>query len=167
MTPEQCKAARALLGWSQNHLAENALVSRATVADFESRERAPTTNNLRAIKASFYAAGIEMLPKGEEFGEGVRFRERKMRYVNSFRLLSNRDGIAIPMEFAGEPFKCFVTKEALEDQTKMSVTNLEQYQTAASQILPLILNAAENYCKASGVEDEIVIDSARLTAAGH
>lgn len=35
MTPTQCKAARALVGWTQADLANNASLSISTVADFE------------------------------------------------------------------------------------------------------------------------------------
>ncbi|MCA9689970.1 MAG: XRE family transcriptional regulator [Myxococcales bacterium] len=63
MTPRQCKAARALLGWSQTVLAENARASLVTVARFEAgaevRER--TRYDLqRALED----VGIEFLDDG-------------------------------------------------------------------------------------------------------
>jgi DNA-binding XRE family transcriptional regulator len=35
LSPELCRAARGLLDWTQNDLAEAALVSRSTIRDFE------------------------------------------------------------------------------------------------------------------------------------
>ena len=35
----QCRAARALLNWTQDQLAQNAQVARATIADFERNTR--------------------------------------------------------------------------------------------------------------------------------
>ncbi|MCL6708139.1 helix-turn-helix domain-containing protein [Pseudomonas sp. R2.Fl] len=36
LTPEMCRAARGLLGWTQGDLAEQAEVSRGTIRDYES-----------------------------------------------------------------------------------------------------------------------------------
>ena len=51
----QCRAARAILNWSQDELATNAQVARATVADFERRERDPVRNNMFSIISAFEA----------------------------------------------------------------------------------------------------------------
>jgi transcriptional regulator with XRE-family HTH domain len=39
MTPAQCRAARALIGWSQQQLAKEARIGVSTVADFELTRR--------------------------------------------------------------------------------------------------------------------------------
>ena len=41
ITADQCRAARGLLNWTQEQLATNARVSRATIVDFESNTRQP------------------------------------------------------------------------------------------------------------------------------
>jgi transcriptional regulator with XRE-family HTH domain len=56
--PEQCRAARALLGLSQEELARAAGISRATLIDFERGEREPIFANLK-IQAALERAGIE------------------------------------------------------------------------------------------------------------
>jgi transcriptional regulator with XRE-family HTH domain len=58
MLPEQCRAARAWLNWSQRALATRARVSASTVRNFEAGARVPHPNNLRAIVAAFAQAGI-------------------------------------------------------------------------------------------------------------
>ncbi len=58
MTPEQSRAARAWLDWSQDELAAKASVSLSTVRDFEKARRVPIPNNLTAMRAALEAAGI-------------------------------------------------------------------------------------------------------------
>jgi ribosome-binding protein aMBF1 (putative translation factor) len=58
MTPEQCRAARGWLGWSQGDLAREAHVGLSTVKDYESAKRRPIQNNLDAMQRALEAAGI-------------------------------------------------------------------------------------------------------------
>lgn len=75
-TPAQCRAARALLNWTQATLAERAGVARKTVADFELGERVLHVRTRRDITATLEEAGIEFLwtegPEDHQ-GDGVRF----------------------------------------------------------------------------------------------
>lgn len=70
MSPEQCRAARAWLGWSQHVLAKKASVGVSTVKDFENHNRKPIANNLNAIREALEKAGVELLfgPNGEPIG---------------------------------------------------------------------------------------------------
>ncbi len=78
MTPEVCRAARALTGVTQRELAIAANVSAQTVADFERGARRPHPNNLRAIRCFFE-------------DKGIRFIEESDRMVGiDFRLLNQR-----------------------------------------------------------------------------
>ena len=61
MSPEQCKAARAWLGWSQDELAKQAEVGVSTVKDFERGGRKPMLQNIRAMRAAIEAAGMTLL----------------------------------------------------------------------------------------------------------
>jgi transcriptional regulator with XRE-family HTH domain len=58
-TPAQCRAARALLNWSQKDLSEASLVGTKTIADYERGTRAPYDRTLRDLRETFEAAGIE------------------------------------------------------------------------------------------------------------
>lgn len=74
ITPEQCRAARALLGWSQPDLADAVGIARETIAHFERGARTPHPNNLTAIRSTLEAAGIDFIdPNGG--GQGVRMRK--------------------------------------------------------------------------------------------
>ena len=66
MSPDQCRAARAWLGWTQPELAEKASVGVATVKDYERGSRTPMANNLKAMRAALEAAGVTLLFDGEK-----------------------------------------------------------------------------------------------------
>jgi DNA-binding transcriptional regulator YiaG len=68
MTPEQCRAARGWLDWSQDELATAANVSLSTVRDFEKGRRVPIANNLAAMKGALEAKGIEFVENDETSG---------------------------------------------------------------------------------------------------
>ena len=74
VTREQCKAGRALVGWSQTDLADAADVGLSTVRDFETGKRTPINNNLSAIKAALEHAGVEFIA-GNGGGPGVRLQQ--------------------------------------------------------------------------------------------
>lgn len=61
LTPEQSRAARGWLDWSQDELAKRATVSLSTVRDFKKGRRVPIKNNLTALQRVLEAAGIRLL----------------------------------------------------------------------------------------------------------
>lgn len=65
ISPEQSRAARAWLDWSQQDLADKANTSLSTVRDFESGRRTPIKNNLEAIRLVFEMAGVTFQSRGE------------------------------------------------------------------------------------------------------
>jgi transcriptional regulator with XRE-family HTH domain len=73
ITPAQCRAARAMLKWSQQGLADRAKVHRATVNTFERSGHRLGPNNLAAIESAFIGAGLELLSSADGKGVGVRF----------------------------------------------------------------------------------------------
>ncbi|RVD73343.1 MAG: helix-turn-helix transcriptional regulator [Mesorhizobium sp.] len=74
ITAGQLRAARGLIGWSQQDLAEKAEVGRATIADFEAGKRAPYATTLVRLQDSLTAAGVEFIPENGG-GAGVRLRK--------------------------------------------------------------------------------------------
>jgi ribosome-binding protein aMBF1 (putative translation factor) len=71
MTPEQCRAARGWLGWSQQELAAKARVGVSTVRDFEAGRRQPIGNNLDALRRVIEDAGIRLLIRPDGSAEGI------------------------------------------------------------------------------------------------
>ncbi|MFG1282264.1 helix-turn-helix domain-containing protein [Xanthobacter autotrophicus] len=74
LTPAQCRAARALIGWSQPKLAAACGAGVSTIRDFETGKRTPIANNLTAIRAALEAAGVIFVAENGE-GAGVRLRK--------------------------------------------------------------------------------------------
>jgi transcriptional regulator with XRE-family HTH domain len=73
ITPDQCRAARGLLRWSQEHLARMATVNHRTVVTFEKGTRAPIPNNVNAIQRALEIGGAEFTAEVEGVcGAGVR-----------------------------------------------------------------------------------------------
>jgi DNA-binding XRE family transcriptional regulator len=73
MTPQQCRAARAWLDWSQDDLAVAARVSLSTVRDFEKERRVPIANNLGAMKAALESNGVGFVFDGQGAASGITF----------------------------------------------------------------------------------------------
>lgn len=76
MMPEQSRAARAWLDWSQEELAAKASVSLSTVRDFEKGKRVPIANNLSAMRAALETVGIDFV---DGASPGITFSKRKRR----------------------------------------------------------------------------------------
>ena len=74
VTAGQVRAARGLIGWSQEDLASRSKIGRATIADFESGKREPYQTTLLTIRAALESAGVIFV---EENGEGPGVRLRK------------------------------------------------------------------------------------------
>lgn len=75
ISPDQCRAARALVEMDQAVLAQRASVSRNTVVDFEKGRRVPTANNLAAIRSALEGAGVLFIAENGA-GPGVRLAKR-------------------------------------------------------------------------------------------
>jgi transcriptional regulator with XRE-family HTH domain len=61
MTPDQSRAARGLLDWSQAELAARSNLSESTIRDFEKGRRIPSINNLAAVRRALEAAGVQFI----------------------------------------------------------------------------------------------------------
>ncbi|HZH52875.1 MAG TPA: helix-turn-helix domain-containing protein [Microvirga sp.] len=76
LLPEQCRAARGLLDWTQEQLAERAGVSRSTIRDFECHRHTLQRATEALVIKAFEGAGIILLPPDRD-GPGVRLRRAK------------------------------------------------------------------------------------------
>ena len=71
LSSEQCRAARAWLGWSQENLSKRASVGLSTLKDFENGKRTPMRNNLEAMRRVLEGAGIGLLFDKEGKPQGI------------------------------------------------------------------------------------------------
>ncbi len=70
ITPKQCKAARAFLGWSQQDLADKARVVQKTITDFERGVTNPQRRIVEDIKTILQEAGIKF--ENDSEGQGAK-----------------------------------------------------------------------------------------------
>jgi transcriptional regulator with XRE-family HTH domain len=71
MRPAQCRAARALLDWTQPQLAKVAGLGLSTVVDYERDRRRVSEGAVRAIRDALEGAGIEF-NNGKRLGVRLR-----------------------------------------------------------------------------------------------
>jgi predicted transcriptional regulator len=76
ITSRQIRAARALLGWSQQQLADKAIISLNAVTRMERGDVDPRMSTLSAVEKALVDAGVEFLPPNSDKGEGVRMADR-------------------------------------------------------------------------------------------
>jgi len=74
MTPQQSRAARALLDLTQPDLARAAGLGLSTVVDFEKSRRDLPIDTLARLRAALENAGVEFIPENGG-GAGVRLRK--------------------------------------------------------------------------------------------
>jgi transcriptional regulator with XRE-family HTH domain len=74
VTPEQVKAGRRLIGWSQEDLGGHSGVSATTIGNYETRKERSSVLDLSAVRYALEAAGVEFTNGGEP---GVKLREAK------------------------------------------------------------------------------------------
>jgi DNA-binding XRE family transcriptional regulator len=71
ISPGQCRAARALLNWTQETLANKVGVALKTVRDFENERRKPINIVRTSIQQAFEQAGIEFFDD-----DGLRLKRK-------------------------------------------------------------------------------------------
>ncbi|WP_420347118.1 helix-turn-helix domain-containing protein [Pelagibius sp.] len=75
LTPEQCRAARALLDWSQPDLAAASGIGRSTITRLERGSLVPHQSNLASLRQALESAGVEFLDETRMRGPGVCLRK--------------------------------------------------------------------------------------------
>ena len=75
LSPAQCRAARALIGWSQDDLSSASKIVKETIADFEAGTLSPSERILQDMKHSLEDAGVLFIAENGG-GAGVRLAKR-------------------------------------------------------------------------------------------
>jgi transcriptional regulator with XRE-family HTH domain len=78
MLPEQCKAARSLLGMTQPQLAEASGLGLSTVVDFERDRRTVSPEAVQAMRDALKRAGVIFVEENGA-GPGVRLKKAKRK----------------------------------------------------------------------------------------
>ena len=74
LMPEQCRAARALLGWTQKELAEYSNISDLSIRNFERRQSSMKKSSQKLLRMLFENAGIIFFDQNGG-GPGVRLAD--------------------------------------------------------------------------------------------
>jgi transcriptional regulator with XRE-family HTH domain len=74
ITSAQCRAARGLLDWTQQQLADEARVGVVTVRQLEAGDTVPRRSTLEVIQRAFERAGVDLI--NENGRSGVQLRKR-------------------------------------------------------------------------------------------
>jgi transcriptional regulator with XRE-family HTH domain len=74
ITASQCRAARALLDWSQQHLASQSRVGIVTIRQLEAGVHEPRPATLQVVRQALESAGVEFIDENGG-GPGVRLRK--------------------------------------------------------------------------------------------
>jgi transcriptional regulator with XRE-family HTH domain len=75
ISPAQCRAARGLLDWKMEILADHSGVNRRTLLRFERGQAPPRASTLSAIRTALESAGVEFIAENGG-GAGVRLRAK-------------------------------------------------------------------------------------------
>ena len=76
ITPSQCRAARGLLDWTQQELADAARIGVATVRLFEGEAAEARPATLAVLRQAFESAGVQFIDENGG-GPGLRLRKRQ------------------------------------------------------------------------------------------
>lgn len=79
--PDQCRAGRALLGWSRETLGKSAGVTERTITDFERGARDPRTSTKQSLRDAFEGAGLDLIPENGG-GAGAKWQHRGIKIGN-------------------------------------------------------------------------------------
>lgn len=73
LSPEQCRAARGLLNWTQDHLATESGVSRSTIKDFECQRHSLHRSSEILLVTTFESHGVSFFVEAHNV-MGVRLK---------------------------------------------------------------------------------------------
>lgn len=113
--PAQIRAARSLVNWSQQQLAEAAQVAISSVRDIEGERRAADVGTVSNVRRALENEGVEFLPSTSQFGPGVRLVGDRPNLIRRPTVMTKWDGMPIEVEFKGKRFTALLSREAIAD----------------------------------------------------
>jgi transcriptional regulator with XRE-family HTH domain len=101
LTPAQCRAARGLLDWTQQELAQKAGLGIVTVRQLEAGTHEPRRLTLDVVRRAFERAGVEFIDE-DGGGAGVRLRKPHRSSARVSHGIASEDNFA---KGSGDPDK--------------------------------------------------------------
>ena len=75
LEPRQCRAARAILGWSRQRLSEEFGIPVPTLERYERGETSPYLKTVATLRRTLERAGVIFIDPDSEAGPGIRLRD--------------------------------------------------------------------------------------------
>lgn len=163
MKPAQCRAGRALLGWSQDELSARSKVAKATIANFEAENCLPYERTLQDLVTAMEAAGVQFI---QENGGGVGVRlKNAVASIERIVNMDSFDGIKVRVSFRGRSIQVVMGVEVLEDLDRVPAYRTSEevrssFETHRDKIfwpwkdtpMPALLNQSKLRLKMSKVD---------------
>src|SRR5262245_51579986 len=90
LTPLQLRAARALVDWSREDLAQKSDISPQAVREFELGSSDPKLGTVQKWRRALEAAGVRLVDADQHGGSGVRFIDNAAEKAVSAKLLKKQ-----------------------------------------------------------------------------
>ena len=113
--PAQIRAGRALLGWSQEQLAQEAEVALSTVRDTENERRAADTTAVKNIRRALWNGGVVFAPGRQDKGPGVHLVANRPHLIRRPTVMQKYEGMPFAVEWQGRVVTVFVAYEVIDD----------------------------------------------------
>lgn len=152
ITPEQCRAARGLLNWSQEELDQRSAVSKKTIVEFEGGGQIPFEKTLRQIELALEAGGVQFIPANGG-GAGVRLKVAVPRLVR--KRASRFDRLAtIAIHYKGAEYKLRLSTDILDDIDRTNYSTDVEYERSIDFHMNQILLTGAAAIDTSRTDDE-------------
>jgi len=138
ISPVQCRAARALLSWSQDDLEVHSRIAKKTIADLERGARYPHDRSNRALQETLEEFGVVFIPQNGG-GEGVRLKTATPRLFRRDDV-PQRKWVAFAFDYREKRQVGFISYEALDSIALENLSPMEVFERNRQRIL---LRAAE------------------------
>ena len=138
ISPAQCRAARALLGWSQEELSNHSRIAKKSIADFERGARLPHDRTVIAVRSALESSGIEFI-QANGGGAGVRERLAMPRLLFRRDDVPDRRWVAFAFDYKSRRYVGFVEYDALAG---IALDNLSPKEVFDRDRLRILLHAA-------------------------
>ena len=93
MIPAQCRAGRALIGWSIERLSDVSRISTRDISAFESGSRKIDAASVTALRRALEEGGAQFIAEGKVRGPGVRLKFSRL-IVKRIDIWENEGGPA-------------------------------------------------------------------------
>jgi transcriptional regulator with XRE-family HTH domain len=113
--PAQIRAARALLGWSQEQLANEAEVGLGTVRDIESEKRGADSGAVESIRRALWNGGVVFVAGRQDEGPGVRLVANRPNIIRRPTTMQKWEGMPFGIEWQGKAVTVLVAFDVIDD----------------------------------------------------